>query len=110
MVAIQLDDFARCAGTRADERAAAGQHVDLAGELSRSMDGDERLGGAVWLDNVDLTCSDDEERHDLIPRLDKHLARLDVAHLPVRRDARDLCRCQRRKHLVDTRGQGQGDW
>ena len=59
---------------------------------------------------VDLTRGDDEKPRDLFPRLDEHLATLDVAHLAVHSDARDLRRRQRRKHLVDTRGQRQRDW
>ena len=38
-----FDHFARLDGARSDERAAAREHVDLAGELTRSMDGDERF-------------------------------------------------------------------
>ena len=61
---IQLDHFARLAGARSDERGAARKHVDLAGELTRSMDRDERLGATGWPDNLDPTRRDDEERHD----------------------------------------------
>src|SRR6266568_393355 len=61
---IQLDHFARLDGARSDERGAAGKHVDLAGELTRSMDRDECFGTAGWPDNLDPTCRDDEKRHD----------------------------------------------
>ena len=40
-LAIQLDHFARLADARADERAAAREHVDFAGELARAMDDDQ---------------------------------------------------------------------
>ena len=92
VLAIQLDHLARLAGTRPDERAAAREHLDLAGELTRSMDRDQRLGGAGWLDDLDLTFRDHEERHDLGPRFEEHLAALDRMPVPVRRDARDLRR------------------
>ena len=46
LLAIQLDDLARLADARAEQRAAAGDHVDLAGELSRAVDGDERFVAA----------------------------------------------------------------
>ena len=83
--AIQLDHFARLAGARSDERGAARKHVDLAGELTGSMDRDERLARAGWPDNLDPTCRDDEERHDLLSRLDEHLSRSDRTHLSMRR-------------------------
>ena len=56
MLAIQLDHFARLADARPDERAATREHVDLAGELARPMDGDERLGGAGRPDDLDLAA------------------------------------------------------
>ena len=65
MFVIQLDHFARLAGARSDQCGAAGKHIDLAGELTRSMDRDERLGAAGWPDNLEPTCGDDEKRHDL---------------------------------------------
>ena len=110
VVAIQLDHFAR---PRPRDRTSLRRPESMvtspvncpgrwtATSVSVAPDGRTML---------DLTCRDDEERHDLIPRLDEHLARLDLAHVSVRRDARDLRRRQRRKHLVDTCGQGQGDW
>ena len=55
------------------ERGAAREHVDLAGELTRAIDRDERLGRAGWPDNLDPTCRDDEEGHDLLSRLERAL-------------------------------------
>ena len=40
VLAIQLDHFTRCTDACPDQRAPAGEHVDLAGELARSMDRD----------------------------------------------------------------------
>src|SRR6266545_2037520 len=62
---IQLDHFARLTGARSEERGAARKHVDLAGELTLSMDRDERLGRSGWPDNLDPACRDDEERHNV---------------------------------------------
>jgi hypothetical protein len=57
-----------------------------------------------------VTCGDDEKPRGLLPDLHEHLTTLDVAHLAVHSEARDLRRRQRRKHLVDPRGQRQRDW
>ena len=65
--AIQLDHFARLTDARSEQRRATRKHVDLAGELTRSIDYDERLAGAGWPDNLDPTCRNHEERHDLRP-------------------------------------------
>jgi hypothetical protein len=67
MLVIQLDHFAGLTDARSEERGTARKHVDLASELTRSMDRDEHLGGAGWPDNLDLTCRHDEEGHDLLP-------------------------------------------
>ena len=57
-----------------------------------------------------MTRGDDKKPRGLFPGLHEHLATLDVAHLSVHREARDLRRRQHRKRLVDTRGQRQRDW
>ena len=74
------------------------------------MDRDERLAGAGWPDDLDLTCRDDEERHDLLPRLDEHLSRSDRTHASMRSDPFNLRRRQGRKHTFQTRGQRQQYW
>ena len=99
LLAIQLDHLARLAGARPEKRAAPGEHVDLAAELTRSVQGDERFGGSGRPDDLDLTGGHDEERHDLVARLDEHLPALDLALAPVGVDARDLRRRQRRERL-----------
>ena len=55
-----------------------------------------------WPDDLDLTCGHHEERHDVVAGLDQHLSALDLAHAPVRGDARDLRGRQRRKHVLGT--------
>ena len=107
LLAIQLDHFARLAGARSDEGGAAGKHVDLAGELTGSMDSDERLAGAGWPDNLDPTRRDDKERHDPRSRLDEHLSRPDRTQLSMRGDPFDLSRRQDRKHALGARGKRQ---
>ena len=52
----------------------------------------------------------DEKPRGLLPGLNEDLTTLDVAHLSVHREARDLRRRQRREHLVDPRGKRQRDW
>ncbi len=74
LLAVQLDHLARRADARLDERAPAREHVDLAGELARSVDRDERLGDAGWPDDLDLARRHHEKRHDRRTRLDEHLA------------------------------------
>jgi len=57
-----------------------------------------------------MTGGDDEKPRRLLPSLHEHLTTLDVAHLAVHSEARDLRRRQRREHLVDPRGKRQRDW
>jgi hypothetical protein len=57
-----------------------------------------------------VTRGDDEKPPGLLPSLNEYLTTLDVAHLSVHSEARDLLRRQRRKHLVDPRGKRQRDW
>ncbi len=111
LFAMQLDHRARLAHTDPEERAPARDHVDLAGELTGPVDDDGGLSRAGPPDNLDLTRRHDEERHGLVARLDEHLAGTGRALAPVRCDARDLFRRQRRKDVVGARQrrhQGRG--
>jgi hypothetical protein len=67
------------------------------------MDRDECLSGTGWPDDLDLTSRDDEERYDLLSRLDEHLSRSDRTHVPMRSDPFNLRRRQSRKHTFHTR-------
>src|SRR3954454_8512884 len=89
LLARQLDHLAALDGPLPDESAASGEHVDLAGELSRSMDGYEHFAGCGQLHCLQRTRSDDEKRHDLRTRLEEHFTALDAAHTAVPTDARD---------------------
>jgi hypothetical protein len=75
--AIHFDCFARLAGAYSEHRGATRKHIDLARELTRSIDYDERLAGAGWPDNLYLTCRNNEERYNLLPWFDEHFAGLD---------------------------------
>ena len=55
-------------------RGPTGEHIDLAGELTRSIDYDERLAGAGWPDNLHPARLNHKERHDLLPWFDEHFA------------------------------------
>src|SRR6185295_18522181 len=101
--AIQLDDFARLRGPRADQRTPARDHGGFAGELPGSMDDDEALGGAGWAHDEDLATFDHEERDDLVTGLDEHFPALDRTHTAVSGDPRDLRGGQRRKYVVGAR-------
>ena len=78
-------------------------HVDLAGELTRPVDGDQRFAGAGQPDDLDLAGGHDEERHDVIAGLDEHLALMNRARMSVRGDPLDLRRRQDRKQMVGPR-------
>ena len=64
LLVIELDDLARRAGARPHQRAAVREHVGLAGELARPMNGDDGLAGIRRLDDLDLSRGDDVERDD----------------------------------------------
>ena len=68
-------------GARSKQRGAARQHVDLAGELPRSIYRDERLARTGRQNNFEPTCLDDEEWHDLLSHLDEHLSGVDRTNL-----------------------------
>jgi hypothetical protein len=104
-----LDDFARLARAHAEEPPAAGEHIGFAGELTPSMDGHQLLGGAGPPDDLDVARGNDEEPLALIAGLGEHLTVRDVPCPSVRRDARDLLRGQRGKHMIDVRGDGERD-
>ncbi len=106
-LAVELDHLARLGRARPHERAAAGEHVDLAGELAGLMGGDERLGAAGRADDLEPSLDDHEERHVVVPDLHEQLALLDLAHGPMRRDPRDLRRRQDGEHLLGGGGQGR---
>ena len=89
VIAIELDHLARHAGARTHQRPAAREHVGLAGELARPMDGDDGLAGVRRPDDLDLTRGDDEERHVLVPDIEEHLSGGHGAFPAVRGDARD---------------------
>ena len=75
--AIDLDDFARLPGAHAQQRGTTREHIDLACELSRSIDDHKRLAGTGRPNNLNLSCPDDEKWHNVLTWFDKHLARLD---------------------------------
>ena len=104
MFAFDCDHFARCAHAYANEPTTAREHVDFAGELARSTDGHNFLGPPRWPDNLNVTCSHDEEAR-VLTCFDKHFATLDLASVSVHRDTRDLSGRQRWKHAVQPRSQ-----
>ena len=100
MFAVQLDHRAGLADARPEKRAATRDHVDLAAELTRSVDGDDRLRGARRLDDLDRSIRHHEKWNDVFARFDQHFAAPDLAHVSVRADASDLLRLQGRKNAV----------
>ena len=100
LIAIQLEEFAGVAGAQPEQRAAAGDHVDLAAELSRAVERDQDLAFAAAPDNLDRPGCYDEERHDVVACLDEHFTRLNRAAMSMRCDARDLSRGQCWKDVI----------
>lgn len=101
---IQLDDRARCTHASEKQRWAPGDHVGFAGELAGQVNDDCGSDSVRAPDDLDLSFSDDEKRDVPVARVDQHVASLGRAGAAVRRNARDLRRRQRRKHLI---GAGQ---
>ena len=88
----------------AEQRAAARQHVHLAGELAGTVFGDQRLAVLAEPHDLELPLGHDEEGDDRGPFLDEHFPRLDRARRAVRGEARDLGGCESRKNVVGAGG------
>jgi hypothetical protein len=104
MIPIELDDLARLGHPRAEQRAAARDHVGLAREIARAVDDDRGLGRAGRPDDLDAAADDHEEGHNRFAFLDENLSGLDLPHLAVRPDPLDLRRRQLRKDMVEAGG------
>lgn len=100
MLPIDDDDRAVADGPTADDRAARGQHVDLASELAGAVDDDGLFAAVDRTHDRDGALNDHEEAGVLFPQLEQQLTRTDAAALADRGDSADLSRSQPGKHLV----------
>jgi len=109
VVATDLDDLAVRPCPDLGEPAAPGQHGRFTREHPRAERHHDLLGGRR-ADDIDPARHDDEKTGRLLARLHQHLAPLDVAPVPVRGDAGELWRRQRRidVHRTPARGRGRG--
>src|SRR5438874_620095 len=76
------------------------EHLELARELTRTVDRDARLIGALALHDFHFPCRHDEKTGRGLAPLEQHVARSDRARPAVRGDARHLRGGQRRKHQL----------
>ena len=92
LLAIKFDHLTRLGDTHSKESPAAREHVDFARELTRPMDGDKGLSATQGAHNLELARDHHKERYGAVSLFDEHLATLYRAHVPVRRNATNLCR------------------
>src|SRR2546427_2409903 len=108
VVATDLDDLTDRSCPDLGEPAAARQH----GDFARKHPGTERhhklLAALRPTEDVDATRRDDEETRRLLARLYQHLAPLDLAPAPVRGEAGELRRRQRRIDVLGSLARGWG--
>ena len=76
------------------------RHHVLSGRI-RPGEGHRVTAAILFADLRGFTSATEREGPGVIGRLGEHLTTLHLTHVPVRRETRDLCRRQRRKHLVD---------
>ena len=103
-IARQLDQLAAFPHPRLDQGPAARDHVHLAGELARAVDGDQRLAAHGGPDDLDAAADHDEEGHRFVPGVDQHLARLRHPAAAVGGNPRDLRGRQRGEDPVRAGG------
>ena len=75
-----------------------GNHVDLAGELTGSVNGDDRVASRRESHDFNLAGLDDVERRGLLTDLDEDLSLPNRADDTMGLDSGDLRGCQRREH------------
>src|SRR4029078_4663793 len=94
---IHFDDFARLGSTKRHECATPRQHCHFSAELSFLQRRDSRFSIFRLANRVDASLCDDKELVDLFSSFTKYFALLHSPTPPVRRNSRNLRRCQRRK-------------
>jgi hypothetical protein len=102
LLTIHLDRLTRLGDTHSKESPSAGEHVDLARELTRAVDGDHGLSPAQWVHNFDLAGDNHKARDGAVSLFYEHLATLHQTHVPVRFHATNLGRRQFGKDLLST--------
>ena len=104
VVTGDFDDLAGRRGPDMGEPTAARQHGDFATEHPGAERYHEVPLGGRRTDAVDLALHDDEQARHRLARVHQHLARLDPAAAPVRRDPGELRHGERGINVVATRG------
>lgn len=100
MLTVDDDDRPIAERPAADDGAACGQHVDLAGELAGTVHRDPLLAAVDRAHDLDGAVDHHEEASILFPQLEQHLARANAASLADIGDPADLSRGQAGEHLV----------
>ena len=85
-----LVNLAVAVGDAADDRRAAGEHVDVAGELAGSVRDNELVGAGGAFIDADLAALDDEELEVALAEGEQRLARLERVERRELVDRRDL--------------------
>ena len=104
LVTCQLDDFARFTDAQTHLRGATEDHADVAGELSGTENGDQKVAEAGRANDLDLTGLQHKERHVRLAALNQYFSASDRTSHSVRGNPRDLRRRQRWKQERRIRG------
>jgi hypothetical protein len=99
LVVVEIDQLAVFGDASAMKGGTTGEHVELAGELTR-LESDERaLLLTIRSHDVDPTRQHHEEMAMDLARLEQDLAALHASSLAQRPDPRELCARQLGEHL-----------
>jgi hypothetical protein len=90
LLARQLDDFAWRGYAQPGDRRPAGDHDGFAGELSRAVRHDQRVGGAGGPQGLHCAAEHQEEGDLLVPHLNEDLVASDRTAPPTGHDTGDL--------------------
>src|SRR5262249_26880138 len=100
-----LEDAARQARSRSNDRRLAGYEIDVSREVAGTMDGDERILAGK---DLDLAFEHDYERTVRTALLKQDFAELKRSLTPERRHPLDLRRRQHRVHVFVGNAWGRG--
>src|SRR5439155_21163437 len=94
-----LEDFTVPRDPAPHQAVSPREHVRLAGEVSGVMHDDEILPAVVRADDLERTVDDHEERDGFGTLVEEHLSAPHAPPDPMRLDASDLPRRERREEL-----------
>jgi hypothetical protein len=87
---VKFNNVARLCRSCSKEGPPAGEHVELPGEFTRAMDGDEGLNGTGRTQDLNLPGDHHKERYGNVSLLDEHLTKFNHTHLPTLCNSTDL--------------------